>query len=313
VTTVPGYDRSLPFADRDPGPMLARLVPVMDQLAADLAGTDVHVVVTDAYGNVLGGPTSGSSVRHMVEAPRLDPVELTRHGLMSAGAPVRDLRTGEHIGMVTLVCPASAANPLLLPFARRAAHDCALRLLEGCSARDGLLEEEFLRVRRRGRAPLIVVGERTLRANAAAAALVGPFDRERLWHAARDVVEQGRSELDFMVGDAATTVTATVMAVHDRQDVAGFVLRLRSVEAPNAATAVKRPPLGWGSLTATERTLASIVGQGLTNKEAAARLFVSPHTVDSHLRHIFRKLDINSRVELAALVARQRDYERVSA
>jgi DNA-binding CsgD family transcriptional regulator len=76
---------------------------------------------------------------------------------------------------------------------------------------------------------------------------------------------------------------------------------------------VNRPPLGWESLSATERSLASIVGQGLTNREAAARLFVSPHTVDSHLRHIFRKLDINSRVELAALVARQRDDQRVSA
>ncbi|HEY1282617.1 MAG TPA: helix-turn-helix transcriptional regulator, partial [Acidimicrobiales bacterium] len=102
-----------------------------------------------------------------------------------------------------------------------------------------------------------------------------------------------------------------VVTPFDRQRVA---LRPHPVPAPPAATRASRPLFGWDSLTATERTLASIVGQGLTNKQAAARLFVSRHTVDSHLRHIFRKLDINSRVELAALVAKcQPDDERVSA
>jgi hypothetical protein len=41
---------------------------------------------------------------------------------------------------------------------------------------------------------------------------------------------------------------------------------------------------------------------GLTNRETAARLFVSPHTVTSHLRHAFTKLGVNSRVELSRLI-----------
>jgi DNA-binding CsgD family transcriptional regulator len=61
--------------------------------------------------------------------------------------------------------------------------------------------------------------------------------------------------------------------------------------------------LGWSSLTDAERALAELVGIGLTNREAAARLFVSRHTVDAHLRGIFRKLDITSRVQLAHVVA----------
>jgi DNA-binding CsgD family transcriptional regulator len=47
--------------------------------------------------------------------------------------------------------------------------------------------------------------------------------------------------------------------------------------------------------------VAEAVGQGLTNAEAAQHLFVSRHTVDCHLRNIFLKLDISSRVQLAAL------------
>jgi DNA-binding CsgD family transcriptional regulator len=59
----------------------------------------------------------------------------------------------------------------------------------------------------------------------------------------------------------------------------------------------------WGLLTASEYNVARHVARGLTNRETAALLCVSPHTVDYHLRQIFRKLQIRSRVELARLEA----------
>ncbi len=65
------------------------------------------------------------------------------------------------------------------------------------------------------------------------------------------------------------------------------------------------PRFGWESLTAAEFRVAEAVGTGLTNAQAARRLFVSPYTVDYHLRQIFLKLGIRSRVQLAALL-RQR-------
>jgi DNA-binding CsgD family transcriptional regulator len=59
---------------------------------------------------------------------------------------------------------------------------------------------------------------------------------------------------------------------------------------------------GWSSLTATEEQVAEAVSQGLTNRQVANRLYMSPHTVDSHLRHIYGKLSINSRIELTRLL-----------
>ena len=67
----------------------------------------------------------------------------------------------------------------------------------------------------------------------------------------------------------------------------------------------KRPATGWASLTPTERDVVSLVGEGLANKDIAARLFVSPRTVESHLTHVYTKLGLSSRVQLAQEAARR--------
>ncbi|MEV0318204.1 AAA family ATPase [Streptomyces sp. NPDC050658] len=68
-------------------------------------------------------------------------------------------------------------------------------------------------------------------------------------------------------------------------------------------THADRPDFGWASLTATERSVAALVAQGLTNRQVATQMFLSPHTVGFHLRQIFRKLGIRSRVDLARMDA----------
>jgi predicted ATPase/class 3 adenylate cyclase/DNA-binding CsgD family transcriptional regulator len=66
----------------------------------------------------------------------------------------------------------------------------------------------------------------------------------------------------------------------------------------------KRPATGWASLTPAERDVVRLVSEGLGNSDIATRLFVSPRTVQSHLTHVYSKLGVTSRVQLAQEAAR---------
>jgi DNA-binding CsgD family transcriptional regulator len=66
-------------------------------------------------------------------------------------------------------------------------------------------------------------------------------------------------------------------------------------------TARRRDESAATELTAQERNVTALVRQGLSTKDVAAQLFVSPRTVDFHLRNVFTKLGVTSRSELAAL------------
>jgi ATP/maltotriose-dependent transcriptional regulator MalT len=88
------------------------------------------------------------------------------------------------------------------------------------------------------------------------------------------------------------------------RDLARIRRRLRKlgVRRQHRATA-GRPATGWESLTEIEQMTATLVAEGLTNHQVADRMYVSAHTVAFHLKQVFRKLGIGSRVELARIVA----------
>jgi DNA-binding CsgD family transcriptional regulator len=67
----------------------------------------------------------------------------------------------------------------------------------------------------------------------------------------------------------------------------------------------KRPTAGWNALTPAERDVVRLLTEGLANKDIAARLFVSPRTVQSHLTHVYNKLGVSSRVQLVQEAARR--------
>jgi DNA-binding CsgD family transcriptional regulator len=69
------------------------------------------------------------------------------------------------------------------------------------------------------------------------------------------------------------------------------------------SAAAAAPATGWACLTEAERRVATLIGDGHTNKSAASALGVSVNTVGTHLRAVFAKLGVQSRVQLANCLA----------
>jgi DNA-binding CsgD family transcriptional regulator len=83
---------------------------------------------------------------------------------------------------------------------------------------------------------------------------------------------------------------------------AGFAERARRELEATGASAPSRSIEMRTGLTAQEAQIARLAGDGLTNPEIGAQLFLSPHTVEWHLRKVFTKLDISSRRQLASVL-----------
>jgi DNA-binding CsgD family transcriptional regulator len=82
-------------------------------------------------------------------------------------------------------------------------------------------------------------------------------------------------------------------------------LRVLGVRRRHWTQPAQRPVTGWQSLTYTERTASELVAQGMNNKQVAEQMYISVNTVAFHLRQIFRKLHIGSRLELARIAMQQ--------
>lgn len=115
-------------------------------------------------------------------------------------------------------------------------------------------------------------------------------------------VEQGQEQS----GELHLTLARRIF---ERMGADGETARLRP-RCGEPEPAVPHTVREWDLLSEPERDIARLVGAGLTNRQVAKQLFLSPHTVNYHLRGIFRKLGINSRVELARLAHEQQSPAR---
>jgi DNA-binding CsgD family transcriptional regulator len=80
------------------------------------------------------------------------------------------------------------------------------------------------------------------------------------------------------------------------------LLRGHGIRGVRINSPAPRPAAGWAALTPTELRVIGLISAGHTNRSAAAQLGVSPNTVNTHLRAVFRKLDVKSRVQLTNAV-----------
>ena len=224
----------------DDGPLPWAAAPVLDQVADELEGTGVGLLLTDARGQVVDRRAADSGVLARLDRIGLAPgflygedligtnaigTAITQQGpavvtgtehfadaltlMACAATPVTD-GAGQMIGVIDLTCAAENFNPMLLPFAKRAAWEIGRRLREGTNPR----------------------------------------------------------------------------GTH---------------------------PGGWASLTDTERAVAYLAAQGLAGRVVADRMLLSQQTVRSHLRRVFRKLGVRSRVELARVTEQAATQARVIA
>jgi DNA-binding CsgD family transcriptional regulator len=121
--------------------------------------------------------------------------------------------------------------------------------------------------------------------------------------AARLLVQCGRRR------DEAAALLAEALDRHERAGAEAWAGRARAQlralgVRPGRRGSRNRPTSGWESLTATERAVSLLVAEGLTNGAVARQLYISPHTVNTHLRHVFAKLGVSNRVALAGEVNR---------
>jgi DNA-binding CsgD family transcriptional regulator len=89
-------------------------------------------------------------------------------------------------------------------------------------------------------------------------------------------------------------------------DAARVRSRLRELGIRRRIVTSDRPATGWEALTSAEAAVARLAAEGKTNREIAETLFISPHTVNTHLRHIFDKLGISSRIALTRVAEASR-------
>jgi predicted ATPase/DNA-binding CsgD family transcriptional regulator/class 3 adenylate cyclase/tellurite resistance protein len=114
------------------------------------------------------------------------------------------------------------------------------------------------------------------------------YPRDPVQRLARDTTVDG---LQAALGDRAFTKTWAEGARLTLDEAVAYVRRARGSR--------RRPSSGWGSLTPTELDVARLVVDGLSNPEIGSRLFMSRGTVKTHLSHIFAKLGVANRTELA--------------
>jgi DNA-binding CsgD family transcriptional regulator len=319
---------------------------VTSALGDDLAGTDMSILVADQDGRITMRWSADRASERRLDAMLLCPgfvwseehvgtsgigTALYRRSttlvggdehfsdrlttIACAGAPVVEDGTGRVLGVIAIIRRARHIDVLMTVVACQAARQIERHLGAHLSARQRLLGDHFARARQHARSAIAVVSPDTMLMNPSAARLLSPDDRAALWEWSLLMAggDARRAPLRLRSG---VGLEATFDPVHAGQELVGALVRI--VDVDRATTRPRsRPPgsaarFGWPSLTDAELGVADRVAAGRTNREVAAELFLSPHTVDSHLRHIYTKLGIASRVQLTRLLM-SRDGPEASA
>lgn len=222
-----------------------------------------------------------------------------------ASAPVVHPATGHHLGVVNITSKAGAFHAALPALLDRVLAETRARLSDDHAVPSAALRAAFLSARRKTKGPLIAVSSNTMFFNTAAGdTLSAHTDRAAVWAWAEQQLHRHPGVAETVLPLSRGPRLARAVPVYDDASLAGVLVSLdpTPTSGANVIRLEDQSARGWSSLTEAERNIAQQVARGLTNRETAALLFLSPHTVDYHLRQIYRKLSVQSRVEMARVV-----------
>jgi DNA-binding CsgD family transcriptional regulator len=176
--------------------------------------------------------------------------------------------------------------------AEETAHAALVTAVEGDFRRVAVLALEEL-AHLAGAAGTVNEAARLLGACRTARRMTGlvPNGEQRRW------IEQTTAAVVARLGDEDTAAT---LAEGEQLTLDGAIAYARRARGERG-----RPAAGWGSLTPTERQVVDLVVEGLSNPLIAERLLMSRGTVKAHLAHVFTKLGVSTRAELAAMAVRR--------
>jgi DNA-binding CsgD family transcriptional regulator/tetratricopeptide (TPR) repeat protein len=169
------------------------------------------------------------------------------------------------------------------------------RKYRSVAERSGLQRAEALALRCRGLAEDSIADLRTAADLQIAAA--NPYEAARTQLCLGSMLRRRGKRLE-----ARATLT-TALEAFEASGAHGWGDRARAELEATGMSVRRRATSTTEGLTPQERNVARLVATGLTNREIAGRLFVTTNTVETHLRHIFQKLDVTSRTQLAVAIA----------
>ena len=118
-----------------------------------------------------------------------------------------------------------------------------------------------------------------------------------------DTAKAREDTATLVEGSEAIEQLRAALAAYETAGATGDASRVRSALRERgvrlgARGTRQRPTTGWNSLTPSEQRVVELAAEGHTTRQIGDRLHISSFTVGSHLRHVYQKLGINSRVQL---------------
>jgi DNA-binding CsgD family transcriptional regulator len=279
-------------------PLLAHSLAALAHTEAGMGADDEcrrHVAEGLALVARFQGEATGTYLHHALAL-----LELGLGRIPEAIAALEAVRrAAEHLQMQPAVVP--WAPDLVEAYARAGRRDEALALVADFEARGQRTGSRWAQAAT-ARLRALFAPDAEMRAGFEAAlalhdGLPMPFERARTLLCFGERLRRARQRAE------AREPLKEALETFERLGARGWAERTRTELRATGEQQARRAETAAEQLTPHELQIAILVAQGMTNREAAAALFLSPKTIEYHLGQIYRKLDVRGRAQLARLMA----------